>query len=150
MELAAPEHGIVMSELENPPKDTTRNYSNSKTGNFFLAKELPRRRSATGIISVADNPGAAFTSLFRHTPLLPYLAWSLLYKPKLCAYTQMFAGFSEEICHEHNGCYVLPWGRIARNVRQDLEDAARPKEDGGPGIAGAFWDFCEEKTRDYA
>lgn len=150
MELAAPMHGIVIEEIENPPNDRTRNYCNSKTGNFFLAKEFARRFGETGIISVANNPGAASTNLFRHTPLLPYLAWPLLYKAKLCAYTQLFAGVSEQIRIEHNGCYILPWGRIARNVRQDLEEAANPAEEGGPGIAGAFWDFCEEKTRDFA
>lgn len=150
MELAAPKYGIIMSELESPPKDKTRNYSNSKTGNFFLAREFARRLVDTGVLSVADNPGAASTSLFRHTPLLPYLAWPLMHESKFCAYTQMFAGLSDEIRHQQNGCYVLPWGRVATNVRQDLEDAARPVDEGGLGIAGEFWSFCEEKTRDYA
>lgn len=81
VELAAPKEGISMSELSNPPADKTSNYNNSKTGNLFLATELARR--AKGVVSVAQIPGAVKTNLFRHTPLLPYLAWPLLYNARL-------------------------------------------------------------------
>ncbi|KAF3761393.1 hypothetical protein M406DRAFT_64654 [Cryphonectria parasitica EP155] len=150
MELSAPAQGIVMSELTDPPKDKTRNYVNSKTGNYFLSAELMRRHEQNGIVSVALNPGAASTSLFRHTPWLPYLAWPLMHKPKLCAYTQLFAGLSGEISSAQQGCYVVPWGRVAKNLRQDLVDATRSLEDGGSSRAREFWDFCEQKTHDYA
>lgn len=149
VELSSPPQGIIMSELSNPPDDKTRNYTNSKTGNLFLATELARHRGSRGILSVALNPGAARTNLFRHTPLLPYLAWPLLHKPKQAAYTQLFAGFSKEITLERNGCYVIPWGRISNSLRKDLIDATKLPEDGGSGRAKEFWDFCEEKTRDY-
>jgi NAD(P)-dependent dehydrogenase (short-subunit alcohol dehydrogenase family) len=151
IELSAPKGAIIMSELEHPPSDQTRNYVNSKTGNYLLACELARRDGLSkGIISVSVNPGAASTSLFRHTPWLAYLAWPLLYKPKLAAYTELYAGLSPDINLDVNGCYVVPWGRIATGVRNDLVDATKPEEEGGAARAAEFWEFCERITHDYA
>lgn len=151
VELSAPKDGIVMSELTNPPKDRTRNYANSKTGNLFLSTELARRFGHShGIVSVAQNPGAVSTKLFRHTPWLNYLAWPLLHEAKWAAYTALFSGLSSDIGLEQNGCYVVPWGKIAKEIRKDLADATKAQEDGGTGKAALFWDFCHEKTVDYA
>ncbi|KFH40363.1 putative oxidoreductase-like protein [Hapsidospora chrysogenum ATCC 11550] len=155
MELSAPAEAIVLSELDDPPKDTTRTYVNSKTGNFILAAELARRQAArpscsTPVVSVSLNPGAASTNLFRHTPSLKYLAWPLMHSPKRAALTQLYAGLSADITLEKNGCYVVPWGRIAPHVRKDLVDATRPKdEDGGTGRATELWDFCADKVAAY-
>jgi NAD(P)-dependent dehydrogenase (short-subunit alcohol dehydrogenase family) len=151
MELSAPTGAIIMSELNHPPSNQTRNYVNSKTGNYLLACELARRDGLSkGIISVSVNPGAASTSLFRHSPWLAYLAWPLLHNPKLAAYTELYAGLSPDINLDVNGCYVVPWGRIATWVRNDLVDATKPKEEGGTARAAEFWDFCERITHDYA
>lgn len=150
IELAAPPKGIVMDELVNTPKDRTRNYNNSKTGNLFLATELARRAtSSKGVISVALNPGAAATDLFRHNPWMRYLAWPLLYAPKLAAYTQLYCGLSEDITLQESGCYVIPWGRIHSELRKDLVEASKTEEDGGSGRAKEFWEFCDEKTREF-
>ncbi|KAK3934317.1 hypothetical protein QBC46DRAFT_462691 [Diplogelasinospora grovesii] len=133
IELSAPRHGFVMDEIRNPPRDKTKAYTNSKTGNLFLSSELARRVGPShGIVSVALNPGAAKTNLFRHTPLLPYLAWPLLHKPELAALTELYAGLSKDITLEQNG--------ISKHLREDLLEATKVEEDGG---------FCEEKTRDY-
>lgn len=151
VELSAPQDGIIMSELTTPPKDRTRNYVNSKTGNLFLSTEFSRRLGQShGIVSVAQNPGAASTNLFRHTPLLKYLAWPLLHQAKWAAYTALFSGLSTDIGLERNGCYVVPWGRVAEEIRKDLADATKTEEDGGTGKAALFWDFCHERTVDYA
>lgn len=151
IELAAPQGGIVMAELSEPPQDKTRNYTNSKTGNLFLATELARRAGPSqGIVSVAQNPGSASTNLFRHTPWIKYLAWPLMYDVKLTAYTELYAGLSKDIGLEQNGCYVVPWGRITTQLREDLVQATRLEGDGGTGRAKEFWEFCEQKTRDYA
>lgn len=151
VELSAPQDGIIMSELTNPPNDRTRNYVNSKTGNLFLSTEFARRVGQShGIMSVAHNPGAASTNLFRHTPLLKYLAWPLLHEAKWAAYTALFSGLSTDIGLEQNGCYVAPWGKVATEIRKDLADATKPREDGGTGKAALFWDFCCERTVDYA
>ncbi|KAL2155914.1 hypothetical protein VTH82DRAFT_656 [Thermothelomyces myriococcoides] len=155
MELSAPRHGFTLDEIRNPPQDKARNYTNSKTGNFFLSTELARRygsgsgSGSAGIVSVALNPGAVLTNLFRHTPWLPYLVRPLLYKPSLGALTELYAGLSADIMPERNGCYVLPWGRISTNLREDLIEATKVEEEGGVGRAREFWDYCEEVTREY-
>ncbi|KAK3337582.1 hypothetical protein B0T19DRAFT_79267 [Cercophora scortea] len=154
-ELSAPKEGIVVSELRTPPKNTTRNYVNSKTGNIFLATELARRQQQQAqtqepsVISVALNPGAASTDLFRHTPMTKYLAWPLLHSAKLAALTQLYAGLSGDVTAEKNGCYVVPWGRVGV-LRKELVDASKAVgEDGGTGRAAEFWEWCVEMTREF-
>ncbi|KAI1761904.1 hypothetical protein GGR53DRAFT_503725 [Hypoxylon sp. FL1150] len=150
IELSSPSGGLVMSELDDPPRDSSRTYTNSKTGNWFLASELAQRAGpSSSIVSVAHNPGAASTNLFRHTPSVKYLAWPLLHKPQQAALTVLYAGLSKDIGLETNGCYVVPWGRISTTMRQDLVDATRPVGEGGSGRATEFWDFCVDKTRQY-
>ncbi|KAM5449958.1 hypothetical protein McanCB49686_006435 [Microsporum canis] len=150
VELSAPKGGIVMSELTSPPQDQTRTYVTSKAGNMFIASELACRVGPShNIISVSLNPGAANTNLLRHSPWMKFLARPLLYKPELAATTELYAGLSSEVNLEENGCYIIPWGRISRTLRQDLADASKSTEDGGTGRAKEFWEFCENKTRDY-
>ncbi|KAK3689752.1 hypothetical protein B0T22DRAFT_177731 [Podospora appendiculata] len=155
VELSAPPQGLVMAEIHAPPRDKTRSYVNSKTGNLFLAAELARRQSAPGgkkIVSVALNPGAASTHLFRHTPLLWYVAWPLMHSPVLAAYTQLYAGLSGDVAaedEERGFCYVVPWGRVSTGLRADLLAATRVEEDGGSGRAREFWGYCAAVTNDY-
>jgi hypothetical protein len=154
IELSAPAGAVILSEFDDPPKDPTRNYVNSKTGNFLLAGELARRQAAratsTPVVSVSLNPGAASTNLFRHTPSLKYLAWPLMHSAQRAALTQLYAGLSGEITLERNGCYVVPWGRVAPSVRKDLEEAVKPKgEGGGTGRAGEFWAVCEGRVAEF-
>ncbi|RYO88274.1 hypothetical protein DL766_003714 [Monosporascus sp. MC13-8B] len=139
-----------MSEVRAPPRDKARNYVNSKTGNVFLASEFARRTGSSRlIISVCQNPGAAATKLFRHTPWLNYVAFPLLHKASLAALTALYAGLPKDITLDVNGCYVVPWGRIHQNLRADLVEAMMPAGEGGSGRATEFWDFCAEMTRDY-
>ncbi|KAK3985823.1 hypothetical protein QBC44DRAFT_344987 [Cladorrhinum sp. PSN332] len=158
IELSAPKGGIIMSEIQTPTKDVTRNYTNSKTGNYFLSAELARQQQESKnkeqervVVSVSLNPGAAATNLFRHTPMLKYLAWPLFHPVEKAATTQLFAGLSEEINVERNGCYVVPWGRVAEFVREDLVEGGKLKGDGegGTGRAKEFWEFCEGVTGEY-
>jgi hypothetical protein len=44
---------------------------------------------------------------------------------------------------------VMPWGRIHTTVAPHLLNAMRLKEIGGTGRAKAFYEFCEDKTKDY-
>ncbi|KAK2616458.1 hypothetical protein QQS21_000700 [Conoideocrella luteorostrata] len=148
VELSSPPGGFPMHEVQQPPKDKTRNYVNSKTGNWFLSSEFARRVGSNGIVSVALNPGAASTNLFRHTPWMAYLAWPLLHKPELAALTELYAGISADVKVENSPNYVVPWGRIG-DMRKDLTQATKPREDGGSGRAEEFWRFCENKTQDY-
>lgn len=149
VELSAPRGGIIMDEIRTPPNDKGKNYTSSKAGNWFLSAELARRSGPDGIISVALNPGAVSTNLFRHTPWLTYLAWPLLYTADMGALTELFAGLSPDITANNNGCYVVPWGKISENPREDIVLAMKPKDEGGNGVSAEFWEFCLEKTKDY-
>lgn len=102
------------------------------------------------MISVALNPGAAGTDLFRHAPWLPYLAWPLMYSPVLLAHTELYAGLSNEIPVDMSGCYIAPFGRIWDTPRKDLLGAIKLADgEGGSGRASEFWEYCAEVTRDY-
>lgn len=150
VELSSPPEGIIMDEIRSPPKDRTRNYTNSKTGNLFLASEYARRFGPSlRLMSVAHNPGAVNSSLLRHTPLLRFFTWPLLHSVELGAHTELFAGLSRDITPEKNGAYVVPWGRLPGSLKAGLAEAMKLKEDGGTGVAKEFWDYCEETTRDY-
>ncbi|GKZ37444.1 hypothetical protein AbraIFM66950_008994 [Aspergillus brasiliensis] len=149
VELSAPPEGIIMSELTNPPKDAVRNYVTSKLGNWFLATEMSRRYGDKGIVSVAQNPGAANTNLLRNARWMKILSWPLLHSPALAAHTVLYAGLSGDLGLENNGAYVVPWGRFHDAVAPTLLDAMKRKEEGGTGRASEFWEFCVESTRDY-
>ncbi|OKL55689.1 hypothetical protein UA08_09000 [Talaromyces atroroseus] len=149
-ELSSPPEGMIMAELTTPPKDNVRNYVNSKLGNWFLSVEMARRYgSNVGIVSVAQNPGAANTNLLRNAKWMKILSWPLLHSAEMAAHTVLYAGFSNDLGLDHNGAYVIPWGRIHQDVAPNLVTAMTLKEDGGSGLAKDFWDFCDEKTRDY-
>ncbi|RAL17431.1 short-chain dehydrogenase [Aspergillus homomorphus CBS 101889] len=149
-ELSAPPEGIIMSELQSPPPNAVRNYVTSKLGNWFLSVEFAYRYGGNGIISVAQNPGAASTNLLRNAQLMKILSWPLLHSPALAAHTVLFAACAEELDRpENNGAYVIPWGRIHPGVATGLEKHLKRAEDGGTGRAREFWDWCEERTRDY-
>ncbi|KAI0199682.1 NAD(P)-binding protein [Astrocystis sublimbata] len=150
VELSAPTGGFDLSDVISPPPDATKCYVNSKTGNIFLSTELARRYGkSSGIISVASNPGNALTNLFRHTPYVNYLVRPLLYKPETAAITQLYAGLSPDISLTENGSYIVPWGRLSTQLRSDLVEATKPRDDGGSGRAMEFWEFCVEKTATY-
>ncbi|KAL4807603.1 hypothetical protein BDV18DRAFT_106054 [Aspergillus unguis] len=149
-ELSSPIEGIVMQELSNPPQENARNYVTSKVGTWFLSSEFARRYGPEHrIVSVAMNPGAARTDLLRHARWTKVFKWPWLHSPKLAAYTELYAGLSSEINLENNGCYVIPWGRIHTTVAPHLMRAMIAKEVGGTGKAKQFWEFCEDKTKDY-
>ena len=150
VELSAPPEGMIMSELTNPPKDNVRNYTNSKLGNWFLAVEMARRYGPEqGLVSVAQNPGAANTNLLRNVKWMKVLSWPLLHSAELAAHTEIYAGISPDFGLENNGAYAIPWGRIHQAVAPNLVAAMKSKEEGGKGLAKEFWDFCEERTNDY-
>ncbi|THV49388.1 hypothetical protein BGAL_0197g00050 [Botrytis galanthina] len=148
-ELTAPKDGIIMSELDTPPKDQVKNYNNSKIGNWFLASELAKEVGEFGILSVSQNPGNLKTNLMRNAKSMYYAAWPLLYKAKMGAYTELWAGLSEGLKMENNGACVVPWGRIHPGPREDLLLALKGSDEGGSGTAKKFWDWCEGKTTEY-
>jgi len=149
-EVGAPKGGIIFEDLDSPPADQTRNYTNSKTGNWFLASELAHEVDAQGILSISQNPGNLKTNLLRHKGNLYQLCVSpILYRAQMGSYTELWAGLSPEITMDMNGGYVIPWGRIHPAPRQDLLDALKSIEEGGTGIASKFREWCENKVAEY-
>jgi NAD(P)-dependent dehydrogenase (short-subunit alcohol dehydrogenase family) len=149
-ELSSPPEGIVMTELSNAPQDNVRNYLNSKVGCWFLSAEFARRYGdERRIVSVAMNPGNANTNLLKDARWTKVFTYPLQHSPKLAALTELYAGLSPDVNLDNNGCYVMPWGRIHTTVPPHLLNAMRLKEIGGTSRAKAFYEFCEDKTKDY-
>ena len=149
-DIGAPESGLDLADLESPPADPQKNYTTSKTGNWFLADALARQIGSKGVLSVTQNPGNLKTALTRHLPrIVPILAAPLLYKPRMGAYTELWAAFSPDLVIEDGGKYIVPWGRLHPNPRQDLLDALKSKEEGGTGIAALFVEYCRRQTAEF-
>lgn len=127
--------------------DQPKNYAISKVANALLAIETARRYGKDGIISLAFNPGNLKTPLQRNLPWWQYgVALLILYPPALGAYTELFAGWAEEISVENNGAYIVPWGRIGK-LRSDIEQSAKPSNEGGTALASRLWDWCEKSSQ---
>lgn len=141
---------MIMENLSTPPQDPVANYTASKIGNWFLAVEMARRDGESGIVSVAQNPGAANTQLLRNARIMKLLSWPLLHSPALAAHTLLYAGFSSDLGLEnHDASYVIPWGRLHPGLAENLQRASKSTEEGGTGRATEFWRFCEERTKDF-
>ena len=150
-ELFSPKNGVSIDNLDyHIQQRSDIKYAISKAGNIFQGSEFVQRTKGEGIVSVALNPGALKSELTRHFP--PWQAWLaswLLYETIYGAYTELFAGLSPEITASKNGAYIIPWGRVAPTLRQDLTLAQKTKKEGGTGVAAQFWDWCEEQVKDY-
>ncbi|KAH8590693.1 short-chain dehydrogenase [Bisporella sp. PMI_857] len=137
-------------EVATSTPDQVRNYLVSKIGNWFLASELARREDdRAGILSVVQNPGDLNTNLMRHKLWMKYMSYLLLYKAAMSAYTELWAGLSQEIGMGENGAYVIPWGKLHPSPRAELVKCLRGPEEGGTGVAAEFWSWCEEETKKY-
>jgi len=142
--------GIELRDLSNPPKDQQKNYTTSKTGNWFLAKALAEQAGKDGLLSICQNPGNLRSQLTRHMPrIVPWLVSPLLYHAKFGAYTELWSGLSSELTVEDGGKFVLPWGRLHPTPREDLLRAMKNKEEGGTGIAEEFIWFCKRETETF-
>ena len=151
VDLSAPTGGVHISDLASPPPNNqAKIYAESKAGNWFLASELARDVGQQGILSVSQNPGNLKTNLLRHAPKMMRLTSApLLHHAKMGAYTELWAGLSPMVTMEHNGGYMIPWGRFHPSPRKDLIAALKPVAEGGTGEAGDFRDWCERQTAEY-
>ncbi|KAL8724378.1 MAG: hypothetical protein Q9181_006854 [Wetmoreana brouardii] len=149
-EMTAPKGGMSLSDLTAPPPNQTKNYVNSKTGNWFMAGKLADQVRSHGILSVVQNPGNLKTNLLRHAPkLMVIAAYPLLHNARQGAYTELWAGLSPELNLETNGAYVIPWGRPHPSPRRDIILALKSKQQGGTGLADEFWEWCGQQTAAY-
>jgi NAD(P)-dependent dehydrogenase (short-subunit alcohol dehydrogenase family) len=146
VDLSAPTIGIELAELEHPHTDQQHNYVNTKVGNWFLANTLANQAGKDGILSLVQNPGNLKTDLTRHLPaIVPIVTAPLLYPARNGAYTALWAAFSDRLTIQDGGKYILPWGRLHPNPREDLLVAMKSKEDGGTGIADGFMEYCDKQ-----
>ena len=150
VDVAAPKGGINISELTTPSSDQQRNYTTSKTGNWFLASALAAQVGPKGILSVTQNPGNLKTALLRRAPwILGFVTAPLLHSAKMGAYTELWAGLSADLGIADGGKYVVPWGRVHPSPRPDLLAALKNPEDGGTGVATQFVEYCEKQTAEF-
>ncbi|RGP80007.1 hypothetical protein FLONG3_1778 [Fusarium longipes] len=153
VDAAAPAGGIPLDELVhgNQSKDPSRNYTISKTGNWFLASEFDRRMREDRVLFIAQNPGNLMTNIWDRVPWLIKVPIRVLLHPaKYGAYSELWAGISTEIKLDDGGRYGVPWGKWHPGPRNDLLLALKTQSDGGSGIASEFWDWCNKETEKFA
>lgn len=145
--------GVSLAELVpgHYNKDKAWNYSASKAGNWLLASEFDRRVRGEGIVCVSQNPGNLTTKSWDGLPwAVRMMLKPIMHEPKMGAYTELWAGLSEEVRCEDGGRTAVPWGRWHPSPRKDILESLKTKEEGGTGLAGEFWSWCEEQTKEYA
>ncbi|PMD21370.1 NAD(P)-binding protein [Hyaloscypha hepaticicola] len=149
-EAGSPKNGVNMDNLDyKVDKPAWHKYGVSKAGNVLHAKEYANRYKGDGLISVALNPGNLKTPLQRHVPGWQMVLFNwILHTPIHGAYTELFAGLSPDVTQDHNGAWIIPWGRIAP-IRKDLEAAGKSEKEGGTGVAAKFWEWTEEQVKPY-
>jgi NAD(P)-dependent dehydrogenase (short-subunit alcohol dehydrogenase family) len=150
VDAVSPTGGVDMNNLDyKTDKPSWTKYGTSKAGNLFHATEYARRFGGDGVISVALNPGNLKSDLQRHLPVWQLLIIKpLLHTPIHGAYTELFAGLSEEVTPDKNGAWIIPWGRFGK-FRKDVEASTRSEEEGGTGVAKKFWEWSEAQVRSY-
>ncbi|KAG4440605.1 hypothetical protein IFR05_003922 [Cadophora sp. M221] len=113
----------------------------SKNGGAWLALHFADRLGKHGVMSVSLHPGLMKTDLQRHWGTALKLTMYLSTKgPVYGAYSELFAGFSPEVTPEHNGGYMMAWGRIV---------GWKSKANGGTGAAKKFLEYCDRETKEF-
>ncbi|KAK3673341.1 short-chain alcohol dehydrogenase [Recurvomyces mirabilis] len=156
IEMNSTTHEPVTTDSKGKPKDPMRNYGQSKVGNLFLASQYAVHHpispeTGKGVISNAFNPGNLKTELQRQMRgiMMALISLFMLFPAVFGAYTELFAGWSEEMGRrERNGGYVVPWGR-AGDVRGDIQKEVEMGVKGGEGRAVEFWEWCDRETREF-
>ncbi|KAJ5499328.1 Short-chain dehydrogenase/reductase SDR [Penicillium expansum] len=140
------ETGIELAELFQKDADKSRNYLNTKVGNWFLADALASQIGGDGVLSLVQNPGNIRTNIMRHSQaLVPLMLGPFLYTPRFGAYTGIWSAFASDLKIDDGGKYILPWGRMHPCPREDLLQAMQGKEEGGTGVAAAFVQYCDNQ-----
>ncbi|KAI0480980.1 hypothetical protein GGR56DRAFT_628401 [Xylariaceae sp. FL0804] len=150
-EVMSPAGGVDMDNLDYKKKDLfyPQKYGVSKAGNYYHSTEYARRHCDDGIVSLSLNPGNLKTELDRHLSFPELILRKLTtYTPEHGAYTELFAGLSDEVKMENSGDWIVPWGRFS-DQRDDLVQGSKSEAEGGTGIAQKFWQWSEEQTSKY-
>ncbi|CAI6085707.1 unnamed protein product [Clonostachys chloroleuca] len=138
---AAPNPAVDLTNMDyHRPEGAWMKYSRSKAASVIHSAEFARRTKGTGIISVALNPGNFVTNLQQNMSKVELNMFKLIASPPINgAYTELFAGLSDDITEEHNGAWVSPFGKIEK-VRKDLVE---------PELGREFWDWTLEQVKPY-
>lgn len=152
VDMTGPPGGVSLAELAlgNQSKDKSRNYSASKAGNWLLASEFDKRTRKDGLICVTQSPGTLKTKGWEKAPWVARILFTpVMHEPKMGAYTDLWAGLSQEVKCEDGGKCAIPWGRWHPSPREDILESLKTKEEGGTGLAADFFAWCEEQTKGY-
>ncbi|KAJ5281318.1 short-chain dehydrogenase [Penicillium angulare] len=154
VDTSAPPEGVPPEELENPTEDFLRNYTISKTGNWFLADRFAKRfdtaaedntaaKGKKGVVSITANPATAQTGIYEGASKLSILLMKPFFASVLNgAHTVLWAACSKDITDQDGGRYVIPFGRWHPNPRRDLLDAMSGKN--GTNFAKGLEDWIEK------
>ncbi|KAI1158691.1 NAD(P)-binding protein [Nemania serpens] len=138
--------GIVL-EANGAPSDqgVTANYSQSKVGNVFLARECAKATPETGVVHAAFNPGNLRSELQRHWTGIGHWFTDtfLLYTAIHGAYTELWAALSPELTLDKSGAYVYPWGRFG-SLPDGVEASITET-----GVAARFVEWCGNQTKPF-
>lgn len=148
----SPKGGVTIDRDGNyeAPGGKESCYMASKAGNFLMSAEYARRnplQNGKGVMTHSWNPGNLKSELQRHSSWFEkfMISW-LLYPMVYGAYTELFAGWSEEAGQpDKNGAYIVPWGQFG-TCRADI--VAETEKEGGN--AEKFWEWCDRATKEYA
>ncbi|KAK4502037.1 hypothetical protein PRZ48_007848 [Zasmidium cellare] len=152
VDMSAPTGGGITAETLSKVMitDPSTNYTTSKTGNWFLAKFFSDQLSKHGILSITQNPGNLATQSLRHLHwIMPYLMAPLSHDPKFGAYTELYAGISNDLSLEDGGSYIIPWGRKHPSPRADILNAMKSEGEGRSGAVQLFIDWCDKLTEEF-
>ncbi|KAI1413682.1 NAD(P)-binding protein [Hypoxylon sp. FL1857] len=147
--VATPHPQGIIIEDDGRPKDqgVSANYSQTKVGCVFLAREFAKTTPQTGIVHVAFNPGNLRTELQRHWTGVSHWVTDtfLLHPPIYGAYTELWAALAYELTPEKSGAYVYPWGRFG-SLPAGIEASIQGGSGAGAGVAAKFVEWCGKQT----
>ncbi|KAF4628352.1 hypothetical protein G7Y89_g9803 [Cudoniella acicularis] len=137
--------GIIVDDNGRPTdQGVSSNYSQTKVGNVFLARECAKTTPETGVVHAAFNPGNLRTELRRHWTGVGHWITDkcLLYSPIHGAYTELWTALAPKLTPNKSGAYVYPWGRLG-----SLPAAVEVDE---IGVAAKFVEWCGKQTEAFA
>lgn len=152
VDIVSPKPGGITFASENAgPKTLGRNgdYGQSKAGNLLLANESAKKwGTESGVLHLAWNPGNLKTELQRHAAGASLMNW-MLHPAVFGAYTELYAGWSEDLGMSDAGKFIVPWGRVG-TFRADIAKGMKGKSEGGLGTAERLYEWCEGETKAFA
>ncbi|KAE8370902.1 short-chain dehydrogenase [Aspergillus caelatus] len=157
VDTSAPSEGVPPKELDYPSEDPIRNYTISKTGNWFLADRFAKRFNAASVgasdgpasekcvVSITANPATVHTGIYDNAPRIAvWLTMPFFATVEDGALTLLWAGCSEDITVRDGGRYVIPFGQWHPKPRADLLEAMADE-----GYAKELEDWAEKITQEF-